>query len=121
MSSETWLCNEELVEVENFKRITQFRRDFARKNTQCVNPNKSNLRDMCDEKCTLPNGKPLVVVTVYISVNQNVTDIIDYIHETLLVYTEGIEGGSNYTGKQYHAVPLIPGDDFNIISIKMKD
>ncbi|GFX67310.1 uncharacterized protein TNCV_4657811 [Trichonephila clavipes] len=49
-------------------------------------------------------------IKVCISVNQNVTDIIGYIHETLLAYTEG---GSKLLGKQYHAL-LIPGGDFNI-------
>ncbi|GFY69788.1 hypothetical protein TNIN_364321 [Trichonephila inaurata madagascariensis] len=111
MLSETWLRNEELVELEDFKRITQNRPpginreggvaiyqnvresqhefngnhdDFVRRNTQT----KSNLGHICDTTCTLPNGKP-IVVTAYISVNQNVTDIIDYINETLLAYTEG--------------------------------
>ncbi|GFW77889.1 uncharacterized protein TNCV_3910991 [Trichonephila clavipes] len=67
--------------------------------------------DICATRRTLPNGKPIVVVTVYISVNQNVTDIVDYIHETLLAYTEG---GSELLGKQYHVLPLILGGDFNI-------
>ncbi|GFV60995.1 hypothetical protein TNCV_92071 [Trichonephila clavipes] len=67
--------------------------------------------DICAARCTLPNGKPIVVITVYISVNQNVTDIINYIPETLLAYTEG---GSNLLGKQYHVLPLILGGDFNI-------
>ncbi|GFV73303.1 uncharacterized protein TNCV_3562561 [Trichonephila clavipes] len=48
---------------------------------------------------------------VYASVNQNDTGIIDYIQETLLAYTEG---GSKLLGKQNHALPLIPGGNFNI-------
>ncbi|GFW31554.1 hypothetical protein TNCV_4419891 [Trichonephila clavipes] len=86
---ETWLRNEELGKIENFKRITQHRRDFVRRNTQYVNQTKSNLGDTCATRCTLPDGKPIVVVTVCISFNQSVLDIIDYIHETLLVHTEG--------------------------------
>ncbi|GFU96167.1 uncharacterized protein TNCV_4506571 [Trichonephila clavipes] len=57
---------------------------------------------------TLPNDKPIVVLTVYISV----TDIIDYIHEALLAHTLG--GSKKLLGKQYHVLPLILGGDFNI-------
>ncbi|GFX42613.1 hypothetical protein TNCV_261481 [Trichonephila clavipes] len=106
MLSETWLLNEELVETENFKRITQYRRDFVKRNTcTYINQTKSNLGDICVAGYTLPNGKPIVVVTVYDSVNQNVTDVIDYNPETLLAYTEG--------GSKLHALPLIPGGNFN--------
>ncbi|GFY57170.1 hypothetical protein TNIN_70011 [Trichonephila inaurata madagascariensis] len=45
MLSETWLRNEELVEIENVKLITQHRRDFVRKSTQYINQTKSNLGD----------------------------------------------------------------------------
>ncbi|GFX09674.1 uncharacterized protein TNCV_2186701 [Trichonephila clavipes] len=67
--------------------------------------------DISVARCPLPNCKPVVNITVYISVNQNVTDIIDYILETLLAYTEG---GSKLLGKQYHVLPLILAGDFSI-------
>ncbi|GFY18235.1 hypothetical protein TNCV_2046411 [Trichonephila clavipes] len=67
--------------------------------------------DTCAARCTFPNGKPIVVVTVYISVNQNVTDIMEYISKTLLAYTEC---GSKLLGKPYLVLPLILGGDFNI-------
>ncbi|GFX77333.1 ATP-dependent DNA helicase [Trichonephila clavipes] len=72
--------------------------------------------DVCAARCTLPNGTPIVVVTVYISVNllicqYYISDIIAYIPEILLAYTEG---GSKLLGKQYHVLRLILGGDFNI-------
>ncbi|GFX13841.1 hypothetical protein TNCV_3421521 [Trichonephila clavipes] len=82
MLSEKWLRSEEIVEIENFKCITQYRRNFVRRNIQYANQTKSNLGDICAARSTSPNGEPIVVVTVYSSANQSFTGIIDYILET---------------------------------------
>ncbi|GFU98412.1 uncharacterized protein TNCV_3652431 [Trichonephila clavipes] len=101
----------------NFQRLRvhsrdlRYRRDFVRRNTQYFEQTKSNLGDICAVRCSLPNGKPIAVVPVYISVNQNVTDSIDYIRETLLAYTAG---GSKLPVKQHHELSLLLGGDFKI-------
>lgn len=137
MLSETWLRNEESVEIENFRCISQYRRpdinrgggvsiyqnvndshhvltgnnDTFLRNAQHFSQTHSNLGDICAARCTLPNGNHIVVVSIYISVNQKVNDVIDFIHETLLAYTEG---GSKLLKKQYHVLPLVLSGDFNI-------
>ncbi|PRD27852.1 UNVERIFIED_CONTAM: hypothetical protein NCL1_34183 [Trichonephila clavipes] len=61
------------------------------------------------------NGGDVVLSTVKVSKNMhvisvNVTDIIDYILETLLAYAEG---RSKLLGK-HHVLTFIPSGDFNI-------
>ena len=68
----------------------------------------SNFFFVC--RCTLPSGKEIVMVTVYISVNQNVGDIIDFFHEALLIYTER---ESKLMIKRHHELPLILCGDFS--------
>lgn len=136
--SETWLSNEERVDVENFNCVSQYRRPsikrgggvgiyhnvsdsqhavtvcddaYLRRNSQYVSEAKSAHGDICAARCTLPNGKQIVMVTVYISVNKKVEDIMDFLLEALLAYTEG---GSKLLKKRYHELPLILGGDFNI-------
>lgn len=138
MLSETWLSNNEQVEVGNFNLITQYRRpNIKRGGGVCIYHNtddsqrecavnsdtqlrrgpqhtsltKSAVGDICAARYTTSSGREIIMVTVYISVNTNVTDIIDFLHEALLVYTEG---GSKLLRKRYHELPLILGGDFNI-------
>ncbi|GBP77334.1 hypothetical protein EVAR_54706_1 [Eumeta japonica] len=54
--------------------------------------------------------RPLWISTFNVA-RQNVTNIIDFLHESLLLYTEG---GSKLLKKRYHELPLLLGGDFNI-------
>ncbi|KAK0169710.1 hypothetical protein PV328_010354 [Microctonus aethiopoides] len=62
-----------------------------------------------------PDTGPTIIqheaVTVYNSVKKKVRDVIDFLHEALLVYTKE---GLKLLKKRYHELPLILGGDFNI-------
>lgn len=81
------------------------------RNVQHYSQTHSPLGDICAAKCTSPNGNHIVIVSIYISVNQKVNDVIDFIHEALLSYTEG---GSKLLRKEYHLLPLVLSGDFNV-------
>ncbi|KAK0074659.1 hypothetical protein PV325_007976, partial [Microctonus aethiopoides] len=58
-----------------------------------------------------PDTGPTIIqheaVTVYNSVKKKVRDVIDFLHEALLVYTKE---GLKLLKKRYHELPLILGD-----------
>ncbi|KAK0077175.1 hypothetical protein PV325_004322 [Microctonus aethiopoides] len=61
-----------------------------------------------------PDAGPTIIqheaVTVYNSVNKNVRDVTDFLHEALLVYTKG---GLKLSQKRYHEFPFPLDGDFN--------
>lgn len=59
----------------------------------------------------LPNGRSIISAVVYISPNQEIADIIEFIHHVLLPYTPV---GSAELGKEYHLMPMILSGDFNV-------
>ncbi|KAK0070696.1 hypothetical protein PV326_002177, partial [Microctonus aethiopoides] len=62
-----------------------------------------------------PDASPKIIqheaVTEYKSVNKEVTDVINFLHEALLAYTKE---GLKLLKKRYDKLPLILGGDFNI-------
>jgi hypothetical protein len=51
------------------------------------------------------------VVAIYISPNQNINKIIQFIHQNLLIY---IEAGSVLLNENFHRLPMILSGDFNV-------
>ena len=65
----------------------------------------------CAAECGSENGQTILLVTIYIRVNQKITDIINFIHKQLLAYTSL---GSAALQKNYDKMPMILSGDFNV-------
>lgn len=135
MLSETWLDDNEQIDIPNFYCCVQFKRPQKRAagvaiykhrtSSQVVTPimdvtyrqatglgvELQDIGDICAAVCELPNSRTFLSVVVYISPNQPVPKIIDFIQFVLLPFTES---GSALLKKDYHLRPMILSGDFNI-------
>lgn len=134
--SETWLQNEERVDIPNFNFVVQYKRPNVRaggvaiyrnahNSTTIVTPNmeinllqsnevgvtSARVGDICAAECQLENGQVIMMVAIYISPRSCVHNIIKFIHKILLAYT--IEGAA-LLGEDYDKIPMIMSGDFNI-------
>ena len=64
----------------------------------------------CAAECRSENDQTILIVAIYIRVNQTITDI-DFIHKQLLVYTPL---GSAALRKNYDKMPMISSADFDV-------
>ena len=62
-------------------------------------------------RCEAENGQVIVMVAIYISPNQSVKKIIEFIHENLLAYTEA---GSALLNRNLHKIPMTLSGDFSV-------
>ena len=83
--------------------------DVAFSNSQSYGFNKSSIGEICVAKCEAENGQ--VMVAIYISPNQSINKIIEFIHEHLLIYPET---GSAVLDRNHHTLPLLLSGDFNV-------
>ncbi|CAF4947099.1 unnamed protein product [Pieris macdunnoughi] len=134
--SETWLNNDTEINITDFKCIAQFKRlntraggvgiyhnskdvanivtssiDFSVLSLDFHGSLTSAVGDLCMAQCTMVNGIIILIVAIYISPNQKVDDIIDFIHHSLLSYTSG---GASLLGNNNDKIPMILSGDFNI-------
>ncbi|XP_071578498.1 uncharacterized protein [Temnothorax nylanderi] len=134
--SETCLKNEEKLDIPNFDCVVQFRRAHVRnggvaiyhrsndttnivtanmdinlRQSSALSVNVTEIGEMCAARCVLENGQSIVTIAIYISPNQAIPKIIEFLHEVLILYT--VEG-SALLGKNYDKVPMILSGDFNI-------
>jgi len=72
---------------------------------------QSAIGEICISKCVPQTGREFVVVAIYISPGKTVNQIIDFIHQNLLIYTKE---GSALLGKNFHKIQMIMSGDFNI-------
>lgn len=66
---------------------------------------------MCSVQCKLNNEDNIIIICIYISPNNSVQNIIDFLHFHLLPYTKS---GSRILKKDYDKIPMIVSGDFNI-------
>lgn len=134
--SETWLRNDERIAIPNFDCVVQFKRPNVRAGGVAVYQKSNdttnivtahmdmNVRqmnsltvtstvvgDICVARCVPENKQTILVVVVYISPNQAIGKIAEFIHETLLPYT--VEGAA-LLAKNLHEIPMIMSGDFNV-------
>lgn len=133
--SETWLRNDERVDVPNFECCVQFKRNGQRaggvaiykkmNDTRAVTPHidvigrqtagmsvtTQPIGDLCTAEFHLLNGKKVLSVVVYISPNKAVDDIINFLHFVLAPYSEKI---STILHGDYHLLPMIMSGNFNV-------
>ncbi|GFW39838.1 transposable element Tcb1 transposase [Trichonephila clavipes] len=70
-----------------------------------------DIGDICVAKCIFENGQRVISVAVYISPNQTVQKITDFLYFVLLPYAED---GSALLKTNYHSLPMILSGDFNV-------
>ena len=73
--------------------------------------NVSTVGELCAAECRTEKGQTILIVAIYIHVNQTITGIIDFIHKQLLAYTPL---GSAALRKRYDKMPMILSGDFNV-------
>lgn len=81
------------------------------RNTREVNVAQGTIGDICASKVKLDDGRELIMVIVYISPNQKVTEVIKFLHRHLLIYSRA---GSRILGENFDVLPLILAGDFNV-------
>ncbi len=109
--SETWINNEEAVDVPNFDCVVHFKRPNVRAggvavyhnstdrinivtphmdmNLQQINwlaVNAAAVEDICAAECVIESGQSVAMIVLYITPNQRINDILKFIHRALLVY-----------------------------------
>ncbi|XP_049305794.1 uncharacterized protein LOC105227464 isoform X10 [Bactrocera dorsalis] len=134
--SETWLNDDENIDIPNFDCIAKFKRknvrsagvaiyqksndtsnivtsnmDILLRHIREVDIGQSSIGDICAAHCFLDDGTNIIMVNVYISPNNTVNNIIKFIYRRLMIYGRV---GSEELGENYHTLPLILAGDFNI-------
>lgn len=133
--SETWMDDNQTVEIPNFNCIVQRKRDenraagvaiYQNKNdTHVITPNLhmtaansseasariGHVGDLCSATCILENGVEIVMVAVYISPNKKIDEIITFLKTFLAEYNKEI---AEWMGHKNYELPLILAGDFNI-------
>ena len=71
----------------------------------------SKVGEICACETRLSNGKTVLIVAIYISQNQSINSITEFIHENLIKYTPEV---SRILRKDYDKVPMILSGDFNV-------
>ncbi|GFT34733.1 ATP-dependent DNA helicase [Trichonephila clavipes] len=85
--------------------------DIFNRQTSGVVMDSQDIGDICQAECIFENGLTVTSVAVYISPNQTVQKIKSFLHFVLLSYTEY---GSALLKTNYHSLPIILSDDFNV-------
>ena len=134
--TETWMDNNQQLDIPNFNCIAQFKRDGERaagvaiyhnindnaniftpnlnvsiSNTTSVCVRSEEIGDVCSAICKLENGVEIVMVVIYISPNKGINDIITFIKTALGEYSEYV---ARWMGHNRHKLPLILAGDFNV-------
>lgn len=85
--------------------------DISLRQSSALSMNVTEIGEVCAARCSLDNGQTILAVALYISPNQAVSRIIQFIHEILILYTPQ---GSALVGQNYDELPMILGGDFNV-------
>ncbi|GFS93141.1 uncharacterized protein TNCV_363631 [Trichonephila clavipes] len=107
-----WLGNDERCAIPNFDCCVQFKvpghrvavvaiyrkqnnshvvtshMDIIYHHTRGLGTASQDIGDICEAECIFENGQTVISVAVYISQNQTVKKITDFLHFVLLPYTE---------------------------------
>ncbi|GFU27330.1 ATP-dependent DNA helicase [Trichonephila clavipes] len=134
--SESWLKNESEINITNFKCIAKFKRPNTRAGGVGIYHNSNDVvnivtssidfsvfppdfhgslasavGDLCMVQCQMENGMKILIVALYISPNQKLDNIINFLHHSLLPYTRG---GASLLRNNNDETPMILIGDFNV-------
>lgn len=137
--TETHMANEQSIDIPNFNCIVQYKRpqvkaagvaiyhnvqhtthivssymDIHVRNTPEFGFNVSEIGEICIARCTSENEQTIMMVAVYISPNNSINTIINFLQKHLLIYT--IAGSRLLRDKsiEYDKIPIILSGDFNV-------
>ncbi|GFV12490.1 uncharacterized protein TNCV_1792691 [Trichonephila clavipes] len=85
--------------------------DIIYRQTSGLGMARQDIGDICVAECMFENGQTVISVAVYISPNQTVKKIKNFLHFVLLPYTED---GSALLKTNYHSLPMILSGDFKV-------
>lgn len=134
--SETWMNDDNMVDIPNFEIVVKYKRPGTRAggvaiyhnsndgfrvvtpqmelNTQqleSLSVQLSKVGEICPCQTELDNSISILIVAVYISPNQPINTIIEFIRENLIKYTPEV---SQIPNKDYDKIPMILNGDFNV-------
>ncbi|GFW77309.1 uncharacterized protein TNCV_924251 [Trichonephila clavipes] len=89
--------------------------DIIYRQTSGLGIASQDIGDICAAECIFENGQTVVSVTVYISPNQTLQKIKDFLHFVLLPYTED---DSALLKTNYHSLPMILSGDFSFLEVE---
>ncbi|GFV00721.1 ATP-dependent DNA helicase [Trichonephila clavipes] len=72
---------------------------------------QSSVEGLCLAECVIDNGQKIIIVAVYITPNKKFDDIVEFLHQSLLLYTSR---DSALLNKNYDKIPMILSGDFNV-------
>lgn len=71
----------------------------------------SSVGELCAAECRTESGQRIMIIAIYISPNQTIAKIIEFIHLHLLPYTSV---GASEIDVELGQIPIILGGDFNV-------
>ena len=100
--------------VQNTTHIVSSYMDIHVRNTPEFGFNVSEIGEICIARCTSENEQTIMMVAVYISPNNSINTIINFLQKYLLIYT--IAGSRLLRDKsiEYDKIPIILSGDFNV-------
>ncbi|CAF4944084.1 unnamed protein product [Pieris macdunnoughi] len=83
-------------------------------NIQDLHVRRTSVADLCAAECVMENGVTLIMAVIYVSPNNKLIDIQEFIHRALLEYSKDVSRTLSRYNKNLDKVPLILAGDFNI-------
>lgn len=97
---------------DNFTNVITPHLDIQVNLCDFISSTSTAIGDLCAAECTF-NGTTILLISVYISPNSTVREIITFLHRVLLEYTP--EGSRLINDEiNLHMIPMIITGDFNI-------
>ena len=84
------------------------------KNIQDLHVRRTSVADLCVAECVMENGVTLIMAVIYVSPNNKLIDIQEFIHRALLEYSKDVSRTLSRYNKNLDKLPLILAGDFNI-------
>ena len=95
--------------------------DILLRNTDNFDFQHTSVGDICSAICTMENGVQVIIVVVYISINQAIDNTKEFIFQALRNYSKQDSQVLQELDNNYDKLPLILAGDFNISMKKKSD
>ena len=74
----------------------------------------TSIADLCAAECVMQNGVALILAVIYVSPNNKITDIQEFIHRALLEYSKDESGTLSRNNKHLCNIPLVLAGDHQL-------
>ena len=78
-----------------------------------MNTSARPVGDLCAAECKLPGDKTVILISIYISPKQKISDIIDFFNKILFSYSTK-NSSEIISLKDYQTYPILISGDFNV-------